>query len=73
MPNATDKKLWADAADQIKTSRERCQASDKGDSYSAEMIARSHEAIARSHVQIAVMEYKQSLCDEMLSSRRIYA
>ena len=61
MPNAADKKSWAHIADQIEASRGRCQASDKSEFHSAEMIARSQEAIARSHVQIAGVDYNRRL------------
>ena len=59
MPSATDKKLWADAADQLKASRERCQSAYKSASYSAEVIAQSHDAIARSRLQIADVDYRR--------------
>ena len=59
MSSATDKKLWADVADLIKASRERCQVAYNSELYSGEVIARSRDAIARSHLQIAHVDYRR--------------
>ena len=62
VPSAWDKKLWADAANQIRASIERCRAVDKSELYSAEIIARSHDAIARSYLRIADVGQRRGYC-----------
>lgn len=62
MPSISDKKLWADVANQIKASRERCQVAYKNGLYSVKVIAQSHDAIARSHLQIADVDYRRDCC-----------
>jgi hypothetical protein len=40
VPSGTDKKLWAEAANLIEASRNRCQVAYKSELYSGEVIAR---------------------------------